>query len=144
MKKLLLLSLFFIPTVIFGQDLNCKDFLEGEFIGTTPQFPGVEWKIIRKESTQKEWPLKIPQKYLDLGYPVDTLYAKIKWKDDCNYSFTYDGDKMELDENAKAMNESGGIIVIMKKIESKCFVYESESTVNGEKFIIIGKVCKVK
>lgn len=144
MKKFLLLSLFFIPSVIIGQDLNCEDFFEGEFIGTTPQFPGVEWKIIRKKSNQKEWPSKIPQKYLDLGYPVDTLYAKIKWKDNCNFSFTYDGNKMELDENAKEINDSGGTVVKMKKIESKCFFYESESTLNGEKILINGKVCKVK
>lgn len=144
MKKLLLLSLILIPNVIIGQDLNCGDFFEGEFIGTTPQFPGVEWKIIRKRNTQMEWPSKIPQKYLDLGYPLDTLHAKINWKDNCNYSFTYDEDKMELDENAKAMNNSGGIVVKMKKIEAKCFFYESVSNVNGEKIIINGKVCKIK
>lgn len=143
MKNLIILSLFFIPTVIIGQDLKCEDFFEGEFIGTSPKFPGVEWKITRKKDSQIEWPSKIPQKYLDLGFPVDTLYAKINWEDDCNYSIIYDGDKMELDEHAKMTNDSGGIVIKMKKIESKCFFYESQTELNGEKIKINGKVCKV-
>ncbi|MEM6516282.1 MAG: hypothetical protein AAF688_08870, partial [Bacteroidota bacterium] len=61
----LLLSL----NISFSQDLICEDFLEGTFIGTTPEFPGVKWKIVRNDNYQVESILEIPNKYLEMGYP---------------------------------------------------------------------------
>jgi hypothetical protein len=144
MKKLIALALLFIQATIIGQDLKCEDFLEGEFISTTPQFPGVEWKLTRTKTTQTEWSLTVPQKYLDLGYPLDTLYAKINWIDSCSYNIIYDGSKMELDENTKAMNKAGGISVGIEKIEGRCYFYESKTSVNGNEMTIKGKICKIK
>nr|WP_321235294.1 hypothetical protein [uncultured Psychroserpens sp.] len=142
MNKIILLIFTFTTINGFTQDLTCEDFKEGTFIGTTPQLPGVEWKIIRTEKNQSESLTKIPQKYIDIGMPLDTLHAKIERIDKCAYRFTYDETKMKLAEYQKKMNDTGGILVEMEKIEGKCFYYVSKSIIDNKEIIIEGKLCK--
>ena len=142
MKRAIFFILFSIPLAFFGQDLQCKDFLEGKFVGTTPQFPGVEWIILRTQNSQKEWPSVIPKKYKDLGYPTDTIYTNIKQLDNCNYRFLYDEEKMILNSSGKEMNNSGGLFVKKIKIEGRCYFYESKTRFNGNDLTIKGKICK--
>jgi hypothetical protein len=144
MKRSLLFIFTFIPLILIGQDLKCKDFEEGEFIGTSPLLPDVEWRIIRTKTNQLEYPSKFPQRYKDLGYPMDTIYSNIKRVGKCNYRFLYDENKMVLNQGAKDMNASGGLMVKKVKIEGKCYFYESKAILNGKEIIINGKICKIK
>ena len=84
----------------------------------------------------------VNKKYLDQGYPLDTLYAKVKWTKNCGYNFLYDGKKMKLKENLKLMNDSGGINITKKKIDGNCYFYESRVTINGQEIVLEGKICK--
>ena len=59
----------FSPLFLIGQELKCEDFSKGTFESTAPEFPGVKWKIVRTKFSQKEWPIVIPKKYLELGLP---------------------------------------------------------------------------
>ncbi|WP_160131515.1 hypothetical protein [Kordia antarctica] len=51
---------------------------------------------------------------------------------------------MKLDIYQKAMNDSGGISVEIKKIERKCFYYVSKSIFENKEMVIEGKICKEK
>jgi hypothetical protein len=53
----------------------------------------------------------VPKKYIDQDYPLDTIYAKIKWEENCNYTFIYDETKMKLDDGLKAINNIRGLSV---------------------------------
>lgn len=139
-----LLTCLVLPITLVAQDLNCEDFKEGEFIGSTVSFPEVEWKIIRYNNKQIEVPTKVPQEYIDMGYPMDTLYSKLQWKDNCDYVFLFDSDKMKMDESLQEMNAYGGLYISKEKIEGKCFYYKSKSVINGEEVILQGKICKVE
>jgi len=126
----------------FSQNLTCDDFTQGIFTITTPQFPGVEWKIIKTKKNQIETLSKIPQKYIDMGMPLDTLYTKIERVDNCTFRFIYDETKMKLDTYLKSMNDGGGVWVEIEKIEEKCFYYVSKSIIENKELIIKGKICK--
>jgi len=142
MKKIIIFLIILNTSNIIGQEFTCDDFKTGIFIGTTPMFQGVEWKIIRKNSSQIESISKIPQKYLDMGFPTDILYSKIEQIDDCVFNFKYDETKMTLDENQKSLNDTGGLMVEISKIEGKCFYYISKSIFQDKEMIIEGKLCK--
>jgi len=142
MKNFIFLIFTFYSLATFAQDLTCEDFNEGTFIGTTPQFPDVEWKIIRAQNHQTETPTKVPQKYIDMGMPMDTVYGKFEVIENCTYRFFYDEAKMKLDESQTVINQSGGVEVKVKNIDGKCFFYQSKSILNGKEFVIEGKICK--
>jgi len=142
MKKILTLIFTIIVIKSFGQNLTCNDLKKGTFILTTDKFPNVEWKIIRNGVEQTEMPIKIPKEYIELGFPTDTLYSKIKWIDECKYHMIYDEEKRKLDESQKMLNDSGGILTELIRIENRCFYYVSTMIINGQKQVIEGKLCK--
>ena len=143
-KKIILLFIFCTYSwFCVSQDLTCDDFKNGRFVGSTPTFPGVEWKIFRSDSSQIEFPSKVPEKYIDMGFPLDTLYARIKRIDDCNYRFYYDESRMKLDSVQKSMNKSGGLFVEKIRIQGRCYYYKSKAIMEGEQMVIDGKICKI-
>lgn len=143
MKKTIFLIFICTTLHAYAQNLTCDDFNEGTFYGSTPQLPGVEWKIIRTEKNQIETLSKIPKEYIDMGLPTDTLYAKFEKLDKkCTYRFIYDETRMTLDDYQIQMNNSGGILVEIEKIEGNCFFYISHALIENKEISFEGKICK--
>ena len=142
MKYVILLFFFLASVTCFAQDLDCTDFNEGTFIGTSPQLPGMEFKVSRKGNTQIETLIKVPQELIDNGMPTTAVHATFEIIEDCMYRFLYDDSKMELDKYQIATNESGGIIVIIESIEENCFFYTSKSISNNVEMVLEGTLCK--
>ena len=61
MKKYLLILLLLAPVSLIAQDLKCKDFKKGTFIGSTDMFPGVEWTIVRTKKHRSNGHQKSPK-----------------------------------------------------------------------------------
>ena len=144
MKTLITGLITMISISAFSQDLSCDDFLEGHFIGSTPEFPGVEWKIIRTKTDQVEFATKIPQKYIDMGFLNDSLYARIEHLGKCDFRFAFDGTKMKLDKYQQQMNNSGGLLVEKDSIVGKCYYYRATSKFEDTETTLKGKLCKIK
>lgn len=144
MRKSILILIGLIAWQSYSQGLTCDDFFNGLFIGTTPKFPGVEWKMTKHGTNQIETISKIPEKYIEQGYPTDTLFSKIHRIDKCSFRLNFDDSKMQLDQYMKRMNDNGGIFVEIKKIEGNCAFYVSKSTYESEEIVIEGKICKEK
>lgn len=142
MRKTLLIIFTLIGIISFGQELTCKDFKIGTFNVEVLEPVKIEWRIIREGNQQTELITEIPEEYKDLGYPTDPHYANIKWLDDCTYILTYDGFKAELTESQKFINNAGGVMTELIKIEGKCFYYKSTMIVDEGDYVIEGKLCK--
>ena len=157
MKKVsLFLLIFFTSINLFGQELTCSDFINGEFyIPKTEEMAKYtivsndsiseftyssdsetkQYVVIRDKNTQVEWKNGIGN-----GVPV---YEIIEWIDDCKYRLTYDSTKSELDEQKKWINENNGIIVSKVKIESNCMFHTATMTTNsGQEISQNGIICK--
>lgn len=143
-KTPFILPLTFIMAamVSFSQDLTCEDFREGIFIADTREVKGLKWKVIRKGNQQIEQAIEIPETLEKENYTKEVLYEIIEWIDDCTYSLKYDDSKFELNAYQKFINDNGGVINQITKIEGNCFYYVSTLKVNGQEQIIEGKLCK--
>ena len=54
----------------------------------------------------------------------------------------FDTSKAEPEEVDKFINENGGVLVEVTKIEGRCFYYKSSMDINGKITVIKGKLCK--
>ncbi|WP_127021976.1 hypothetical protein [Flagellimonas beolgyonensis] len=142
MKKLLIFPLFLSALISFGQELSCDDFKEGEFISSMTEPVKIEWKIVREGSSQIEIPGVLPDELKGTDFPMNPRYGIIEWIDDCTYKLTYDSTKSELTDMQKMVNQLGGFINEMVKIEGNCFFYKSTLKYNGGEQSIEGKFCK--
>jgi len=132
-------SLLSISTVI-AQDYSCKDFKEGAFFIAAGEVIPENVVIHRTGNTQIETAYTFEnnvQKKSD-----NETVGKIQWIDDCTYKLVYDESKMTLSSTQKLINEGGGIVVELVKIEGYCFYFKSTSTINGEEYLIEDKMCK--
>lgn len=144
MKKLLLLLITIVSLNAKSQALTCEDFIEGTFIVTLPKFPGVEWKIIRSADNQTEMISKCPEKYIQMGFPVDTVFGKVRKTEKCIYHLRYDENKMALNDFHKYVNEMGGIKTEILKIEGDCCFFVSTYYQDNKEVKFEGKMCKIE
>lgn len=142
MKILFYSVLFFCVYTGFGQELTCTDFKNGTFYASVDASSEIEYEIIRKGDIQIETLTKIPQELLDSGYPTDPLKINIIWIDDCSYVLTADNSVNEIDEVSKFLNDSGGVLTKLVKIEGNCFHYKSSVNIDGKAITSFGKICK--
>ncbi|WP_431166930.1 hypothetical protein [Tenacibaculum halocynthiae] len=111
--------------------IKCNDFKKGSFIvpsdteGTTP------YRIIRNDTLQTE-----------IDSEGTKRYSKLKWINDCSYTIFYDGNKKPLTDFQKEVNNVGGIIVKVTKIEGNCFYYTSNIKGDPPSKRIDGVMCK--
>ncbi len=132
--------LFFIVIVLVGlnssaQNLSCSDFQNGTF--TIPNESGSqsEYKLIREGKVQME--------VVEIEDEKFTIYGIIEWINECSYILKYDNSKMSLPEELQFINDHGGIVTDLIKIEDKCFYYKSVLIIDGkETQRIDGKFCK--
>ncbi len=141
MNLLIFLSLLFSFS-LFCQNLECKDFRNGEFIVQSNNPVPIEYKVTRNGNNQVEEIIEIPQEIVDLGFIIQPSYGILKWIDDCNYHLMYDPSIRPLTESEKMVNESGGVTVNIENIESNCSNFRSVSSVNGNEYVIEGIMCK--
>lgn len=142
MKQILTLTLFILGLHAFAQDLDCNDFKNGTFKAEVSDPVKFQWKIVREGSQQTEFISELPQEYKDLGYSTDPHYGIIKWIDECSYLLTYDESKAELTDAQKYINQSGGVLTELVKIEGDCFYYQSSTKIEGVDLIRKGKLCR--
>lgn len=126
----------------FSQNLKCSDFKNGTFIVSISEPIQINWKIVREGNNQTELVTKLPQELIDSGYPTDPQYGIINWIDDCNYRLTYDDSKSELSESQKMINDLGGVLTELIRIEENCFYYKSTLKYKDGEQILNGILCK--
>jgi len=112
MKNLLILCILFMAFSACGQDLNCSDFKNGEFLVPADSIYPISSKIKRKNGRQIEWSEK-----------GDSIYGKIKYIDDCNYILTYDSKLNVLDKFEQYINDSGGMQIKVLRIKGDTLFY---------------------
>ena len=141
MRIFFYLFIFFQISIANSQSLNCLDLKKGKFKAYVDKPFKVEFEIIRKDSTQTERPIFVPERFKSFA-TLDKIYTKIKWISKCSYNLKFDETKMELEKSQIEMNNEGGVNVKIVKIEGKCFYYKSSMNVNKKEIIIDGKLCK--
>ncbi|RTE52250.1 hypothetical protein EHW67_18880 [Arenibacter aquaticus] len=131
---LLLLIVFFIGLTMTAQELTCADFKNGTFIVPKASEDSPEYKLVRDGNSQME--------IIEMNGQTITLYGILEWIDECSYKLIYDETKMNLPEEIQFVNDNGGIVSEMLKIEDNCFFYKSVLIVDGkETKRIDGKYC---
>jgi hypothetical protein len=142
-RKFFICFLFFLCYIIhgFSQDLTCNDFKEGVFVSSIDKPLKMEWEITRKGNFQVERIKSFPKGIDSIG-KSKVINAKIKWINDCSYNLIFDASKRELDNVSKVINDNGGVLAEVIKIEGRCFYYKSSMKINGEDVILSGKLCK--
>ncbi len=144
MKKII--SLPFLILFAFnacGQNLNCSDLKEGTFYTTPREDMQIEYTVIREGNSQIEIITADPQNILGEDF-AKTQYQIIEWINECSYRLTYDVSKMNLTDYQKLINESGGPITEITKIENNCFFYRSTLTIGDQTQTMEGKMCSKK
>jgi len=144
MKKIILLSILtFSMLDTFGQNLPCSDFRDGTFYSPPSESMPIGWDVIREGNSQIETVTDDPQKLLGEDF-VKTQYQIIEWIDECSYRLTYDDKKMNLTAYQKFLNDNGGTVNEITKIEDGCFFYKSTLSIGDEIQTMEGKMCTKK
>jgi len=141
MKNSLLIILILLGVHSYGQELTCKDFKEGTFIGISTNPTLGKWKVIRENNMQKDFDFEVPDVLKEVGFNLEPKYAIIEWIDDCTCILKYDSSKAELDDMQKFVNSIGGFYYEMLKIENGCFYYKSTLKFEGDEQSLEGKFC---
>jgi len=118
---------------VFGQNLKCRDFKKGNFYIENQEAEIKRYDVYRDGELQIEY-VSSPE--------GENVYIDIEWIDNCNYRLTFDPNRADLSETEKFINEVGGALIQMVKIERNCFFYKSTIVVYGEEIVIDGKICK--
>ncbi len=139
MKKILLFLLF-LPLTMVSQKLKCEDFKNGNFTMTCDKFPNIIITMSRYDDVQTETLLKNESSIVDLG--TEIIYEKIEWLSDCKYKLMFDFTKSKETELMKYLNDNGGVITSIIKIEDHCYLYESILIIDGKKEKLSGEICK--
>lgn len=122
---------------VFSQSLDCEDFKDGIYYAEISEPINVKWKITRNGNQQIEEVIELPEEAKKIGYPTEPQYQIIEWIDDCTYHSKYDGTKFKLSQSQKMMNDNGGVLTKIVKVEGNCYYYvgdlinEWKSTENG-------------
>ncbi len=120
----LLLIICFIGLTTNAQELTCSDFKNGTFIVPKKSDDEPQYKLIRDGNSQME--------VIEMNGQTITLYGILEWIDECSYKLTYDETKMNLPKEIQFVNDNGGIVSELIKIENKCFYYKSVLIVDGK------------
>ena len=131
MKKLLVLLLISTSFSSCGQELTCADFKEGEFLIPADSLNPESYKISRKNGKQ-----------IELDQNGDEIKIDIKYKDDCNYTLTYQ-ESQNLDELAKYINKSGGIHIKVLEIKGDTLTYSGLIENDTLSYEMPGKLIKL-
>ncbi|WBL23729.1 hypothetical protein [Zunongwangia sp. HRR-M8] len=123
----------------FGQVLKCSDFKNGTFTSPATEEAPLSYKIIRNVNSQIEI-TEDPNGILPTDFQKKQ-YVIIEWIDECSYRVKYDESKMKMGQFHRLVNDNGGILTEMIKIENGCFFYKSFLTVNGKTERLDGKMC---
>ena len=123
------------------QELGCKDFKEGVYYAEVLEPVPIKWKITRRGNRQTEEVIELPIEAKKAGYPTNTQYEIIEWIDDCTYRLRYDETKFKLSDTQRAINENGGALTHIVKVEGNCYYYVSTISINGSETSMEGKLC---
>ena len=144
MNKLITLSTLILCVFnSFGQDLTCSDFKEGTFFSNPREDMPIEYKVIREGNSQIEIITADPQNLLGEDF-AKTQYQIVEWINDCTYRLTYDVTKMDLTDYQKLINESGGPVTEITKIENDYYFYKSTLKIGDQTQTMEGKMCMKK
>ncbi|MDL5514705.1 hypothetical protein QSE00_23040 [Arenibacter sp. M-2] len=135
---LLILSLSFNA---LGQELDCGNFKNGVYYAEILEPFPVKWKVTREGNQQIEEVIEIPEEAKKAGYPMHPQYEDIEWIDDCTYRLKYDSTKFELSQSQKMINDNGGVLTKIVKIENNCYYYISTLAIDGKEKTMEGKLC---
>lgn len=138
---LVLLILSCISTNVFGQEMDCNTLKEGVYYAEVLKPFHIEWKVTRSGNQQIEEVIKLPDEAKKAGYPTTPQHEIIEWINDCTYLLKYDETKFELSTTQKAINENGGALNRIVKVEGDCHYYISTITINGRETSMEGKLC---
>lgn len=131
MIRVFSLMFFLICLTSCSQELKCNDFKNGNFIVPNDTEGTIPYRIIRNDTLQTE-----------IDSEGVKRYSKIKWLDDCSYVVTYNAQKMQLSNFQKDVNNVGGVIVKVTKIEDNFFYYTSNVKGDDGSKSIDGVMCK--
>lgn len=135
MKNPILLITFLFGLTTSAQELKCADFINGTFIVPKESENEPQYKLIRNGNSQIE--------VIEKDGQTITLYGILEWIDECSYKLTYDETKMNLPKEIQYVNDNGGIVSELIKIENNCFFYKSVLVIEGKvSKRIDGKFCK--
>ncbi|TXN38282.1 hypothetical protein FVB32_08305 [Flagellimonas hymeniacidonis] len=90
-------------------------------------------KYIRKSTKHVEW-----------SKPGDSIYANVKYIDDCNWILTYDPRLNELDEIEQLINASGGMHLETIEIRRDTLFYNGILKNDTLTFVQPGSILKLK
>lgn len=124
-----------------AQELNCKDFRNGVYYAEILEPFSAKWKVTREGNQQIEEVIEIPEEAKNAGYPMHPQYEDIEWIDDCTYRLKYDSTKFELSQSQKMINDNGGVLTKIVKIENNCYYYISTLAIDGKEKTMEGKLC---
>jgi len=130
-NKFLIAGLFLVGLLSCSSKIECPDLKQGNFIISSDTEGTEPYKIVRNDTLQTE-----------INNEGVARYSKIKWLSDCSYILFYDEDKMVLNDFQKEVNEVGGVIVEVTKIEGNCFYYTSNIIGDPHSERIDGVMCK--
>lgn len=133
MKKLILLFLIFTGLGSYGQNLKCSDFKNGTFFIPGDSIYPKSSTLIRKDGKQLEW-----------NETGDSIYAEIKYLDDCNYILTYNTELNELGELEKFINDCGGVNIRVLEIKGDTLFYNGILQNDTLRFEQPGRIIKLK
>lgn len=142
MKFFVSLLLLLSSSSIVAQDLECSDFREGVFTIYTDTPIASEGTLIRKGNKQIESYYKIPDEFRKQGFPTEPVTVRMEWIEACSYLLFSGADPDEFNQADNYIEEKGGILNEMVKIEGNCFFYRSSLEVDGEELVITGRICK--
>ena len=101
----------------------------------------MKWKVTRKGHQQVEEVIELPEAAKEISFSTNPRYEIIEWINDCTYRLKYDETKMELSNTQKIINENGGVLTRIVRIEGKRHYYISTLSINGEESSMEGKLC---
>ena len=133
MKKIVVPLFIILALFSCKQALNCADFKNGTFLIPGDSIYPISSKVIRNNGRQIEWDSN-----------KDSIYANIKYIDDCNYILTYDTKLNELDEIEQLINDSGGIKVETLGIKGDTLFYMGILKNDTLTFKQPGRIIKLK
>ena len=137
--RILLFTILLAGLSANAQELTCADFKDGTFITPASEEVPLDYRIIRNGNSQVEI-TEDPDGILPSDFQKEQ-FVLIEWVDDCSYRSKYDEEKMDMSEFHQLVNDNGGILTEMVKIEDGCFFYKSSLTINGKTEYLEGKMC---
>ncbi len=115
--KYFLYTLIFSTTLFFAsceKKIGCTDFKTGKYLISNDTIFDSSAALFKTEKTQQQ-----------INAKGDTLFAKVKWLNDCSYILTFDKSKMMLSPFQINVNNRGGILVEFGIPEGNIMPYTS-------------------